>query len=78
MTEWMVNGWRDHDGSGMPVDPDVMVLVRTQDGEESEIPITAAEWGQAPEFENPIGEGRSWWIHHGEDYDIIAYKVIEK
>jgi len=38
MTEWMVNGWRDHDGSGMPVDPDVMVLVRFRDGGETEIP----------------------------------------
>ncbi len=78
MIEWMVNGWRDHDGSGMPVDPDAMVLVRNRDGEESELPTMASEWGpSAPEGIDPQRMARSWWIHHGEDYDIVAYKVIK-
>lgn len=68
MTE---TGWIEHDGKGLPVPEDTLVLVKYRNGVGSEYgpPSRAYRWGD--------GEVNSNWNHHYlSGSDIIAYKVV--
>lgn len=57
-------GWRPWGGGEQaPVDPDVPVLVRFRNGDESEDPDIANAW---------------YWEHDHESCDIVAYKVVDE
>ncbi|QIG68702.1 hypothetical protein EVB67_052 [Rhizobium phage RHph_TM3_3_14B] len=65
------DGWIEWDGdNGLgPVPPETEVVVRVRDGYEHQS-MTAGFWA---------GDGsraESNWLRSGEDYDIIAYRVV--
>jgi len=66
-----MSDWIKHDGDGMPVDPNKMVLVRWRNGEVHG-PLQAAEWqigGKSP---------RDYWEHPPRSQmDIVEYCIVE-
>jgi hypothetical protein len=74
MTEWTVNGFREHDGNGMPVDGETRVVVRLRESSgmlAERIPFPAVEF-------TAIHGNDDWWIHRDEWNDIVAYKEMPK
>ena len=70
--EWTVNGWVEHDGKGMPVDGDTLVVVWCRDG------VCSGALPASDFLGDGAGAKGDWWIHQGSDYDIISYKVEEE
>jgi len=65
--------WIEHDGKGLPVPGDTLVLVKYRNGvgTGSRPPSRAYRWGH--------GEVDSNWNHeYPTGSDIIAYKVVEQ
>lgn len=70
------DGWIKHDGKGMPVDGDVLVLCRFRDGEDEVSfgwkPSKASYWHHSC-------KGLSNWVHElPSSADIIAYRIVEE
>lgn len=70
--EWTVNGFREHDGKGMPVDGKTIVSVKHQSGAETGCFPASDFYGEGE------GMGGDWWTHQDEWFDIVAYKVEEE
>lgn len=66
----MVSGgeWIDWAGGECPVPPETIVEVKFRDGDETG-PYNARLWGVHGKLSN--------WDHAGEDYDIIAYRIVK-
>lgn len=67
--------WIEHDGKGMPVAADVMVIIKCRDGWESKYAEQADGWTEQgyPDCNQ--------WIHKegalNDKFDIIAYRIVE-
>ena len=69
LMEGVVGEWIEHDGKGMPIDPEQRAMVKFRDGNIDDVnPAKAKFWSS----------GRhDWWAHEGDrDSNIIAYCVV--
>lgn len=65
----MVGEWIEHDGKGMPIDPEQRAMVKFRDGKIDDVnPAKAKFWSS----------GRhDWWAHEGDrNRNIIAYRIV--
>lgn len=64
------SGWKNHDGSRMPVEGDTLVYVRQRDGWESPKARPAIQFAY---------EANNWFFGDKESpYDIIAYRLAHE
>ncbi len=69
----MTDGWIEHDGKGMPVDGDTLVICKFRDGDEEK---DGEEW--AAKFWHSSDPALSNWVHiYGRNAEIVAYKVVK-
>lgn len=67
-----MSDWIEHDGTGMPVDGDTLVLVKFRDWDEDKKPTVASYWhNENHRFSN--------WCHAGlrrHPAEIVAYRIV--
>jgi len=71
----MTDGWIEHDGKGMTVSAETMVLVKYRDGTDEGTagldPMRAGFW------DGHKGNFQSNWLHLNTASDIVAYRVVK-
>jgi hypothetical protein len=68
------DGWIEHDGKGIPVSPETLVLVRFRDGSPHYDKLGTQR--PASKWHSNI-RALSNWIHDGHGGDIVAYRVLD-